>query len=138
MSNQYGKANIKYTIFYVLFMKYFFTAPALTKPAFETLQEYSIKKFSKIEKLFKDLKKSELEIKISVTKERNTFSITVEVYLSSLGKEIIVKEKDNDLRRIIDKASNQLKNKIVKNKRKRFDISRLRKNRFKESYNSFN
>lgn len=113
-------------------MKYLFTAPALTKPTFETLQEYSIKKFSKIEKLFKDIKKSELEVKISVTKERNTFCITVEVYLSNLGKEIIVKEKDNDLRRIIDRASNQLKNEIVKNKRKKFDLKRFRKHRFKE------
>jgi len=118
-------------------MKYFFSAPSLTQPTFETLQEYSIKKFSKIEKLFKNLRKSELEVRISVTKERNTFCITVEVYVSTIGKDIIVKEKDNDLRKIIDKASAQLKNEIVKNKRKKFDLSRFRKNNFKENFETF-
>lgn len=118
-------------------MKYSFTAPTLTKPTFETLQEYSIKKFSKIEKLFKDLKKSEVEIRISVTKERHYFCITVGVYVGQLGKDIIIKEKDNDLRRIIDRASNQLRNEIVKTKRKRFDISRLRKHSYKNNFNAF-
>ena len=118
-------------------MKYFFSAPALTQPTFETLQEYSIKKFSKIEELFKNFRKSELEIKISVTKERNTFCITVEAYIGTLGKDIVVKEKDNDLRKIIDKASSQLKNEIVKSKQKRFDVSRFRRKNFKTNLSAF-
>ncbi len=117
-------------------MKYLFTAPALTKPTFETLQEYSIKRFNKIEKLLKDIRSSELNLKISVTKVKHTFCIVVEIYMGNISKPIIVKEKDNDLRRIIDKASAQLKNEIIKNKKKRFDLSRLRKHS-KKTFNNY-
>jgi ribosomal subunit interface protein len=116
-------------------MRYFFSAQSLSKPTFETLQEYSELRFKKIEKFLKGFRESELNLKIHVRKEANEFYIVVEIYISSIKKDLVVRERDVDLRRSIDKASSNLANELIKYKKKRTTIIRNRRNEGKASQN---
>jgi ribosome-associated translation inhibitor RaiA len=96
-------------------MQYLFIAPGLTKPTFETLEFYSKKMFKKIDRLLITPEREPV-LRISVAREGNEFIITVELHAF---KNIIVKEKDRDLRKAISLASNNLKLTLAKNKEKR-------------------
>lgn len=108
-------------------MRYFYTAPNLSQPSFETLQEYSALRFKKLERFLRGFKESELNLKIHMRKERNEFHMVVELYLSSIKKDIVIKERDYDLRKAIDKASQNLTNEIIRHKKKRQTLARERR-----------
>ncbi|CAG1770890.1 hypothetical protein BAC3_01404 [uncultured bacterium] len=97
-------------------MKYLFTAPGLSAPTYETLEEHTYKAFGKIERLVPQNGDGEATLRISVAKEGDEFVVTGE--LSVLGG-CVSKEKNRDLRRAIDKLSHEIRALIVKNKTKR-------------------
>jgi len=104
-------------------MNYLFTAPSLSKPTFETLEEYSKKKFNKIEKFIKPNNDEVPLLKISVNKDGDEFLLTVEIHTF---ENTLIKHKDRDLRRAIDLASHQLKDKLIKDKEKKFSVGKLK------------
>ena len=108
-------------------MQYLFTAPSLTKPTFETLETYTKKRFRKIERLIPGRISVEATLRISVQKDGDQFALTVEISLHN-GEDILVKEKDRDLRRAIDLSAEQLKQKMSKDKAKRIDLRKMRSN----------
>lgn len=91
-------------------MQLLFTAPSLTPPTFETLQEYGSKRFEKLARFLPKFN-AEPSIKISVQKEGYLFVVHVEV---AIPKVIIVTIKDADLRKAIDYAYATLKKTVVR------------------------
>ncbi len=104
-------------------MEFIFNASSLTKPTFETLEEYTKKRFAKVEKLLSKHKDSEHEVKVSVEKQRDLFNLTVEVFHT---EHHVVKASDRDLRKAIDIAAKELKTVLGKHHEKRINISRVR------------
>lgn len=95
-------------------MKYLFTAPDLTPPTYETLEEQSFKAFSKIERLLKDYNESSL--RISATKDGDEFLITAEL---STFDNFVTKEKNRDLRYAIDSVAKEIRTQLIKKKSKK-------------------
>jgi len=103
-------------------MVYTFTAPSLTKPTHDTLEEYSKRMFKKIER-FVDSSNASAILKISVDKDGDNFSLKSEIHVF---EEIIIKVKDRDLRRAIEKAAHEMKSKLLKDKEKKISFRGLR------------
>ena len=97
-------------------MKYLIAAPELTQPTVDTLTEQVRIRFQKIEKLVSNLRLPNVVVKISVRKEGKTFYLTLEANIDFAKKELVVKEKGVDLRRLVSLASQTLKAEIVKQK----------------------
>lgn len=95
-------------------MNYIFVAPDLNPPTYETLEERSYKSFKRIERFLDPEKES--SIRISVTKEREEFLVSVD--FSSGSDSFFTKEKHRDLRAAIDIVSKELKALILKKKSK--------------------
>ncbi len=97
-------------------MKYLIAASDLTKPTVETLKEQVNIRFKKIERLASNLKIPNVLVKISVRKEGKTFYLTLEAKFEFAKKELVVKEKGTDLRRIVSLASQTLKTELLRQK----------------------
>jgi ribosome-associated translation inhibitor RaiA len=112
-------------------MNYIFVAPGLTKPTYDTLEEYAKKRFQKIERLIVKDANPEDTIRISVNKDGDEFVVTVEL---TNKENIIVKRNNRDLRRAIDIVSSELKSLLAKDKDKRIDLNRIKRglSRFKD------
>ncbi len=108
-------------------MQYMFTAPTLTRPTFETLETYARTRFRKIERLIPKHINVNATLRISVQKDGDQFAITVEISLHN-GEEILIKEKNRDLRRAIDISAEQLKLKMSKDKAKRINFRKMKSN----------
>lgn len=97
-------------------MQLLFTSPNLTEPTADTLREYASQRFIKLQRYLPKFE-GEYHIRISVTKERHLFVLSVEL---SVPKPLIVKVADKDLRVAVDKAYSVLKTTVVRNKNKRY------------------
>lgn len=95
-------------------MQLLLTTPHLTPPTVESLREYATTRFTQLTKLLPTLKR-ELEVRISVHKERHLFVVLVE--MEGLGH-MVVKIKSDDLRKAIDDAYIKLRQQLMKYKRK--------------------
>lgn len=100
-----------------------FTAPKISKPTYETLEEYGMKKFKKIEKHLEKTDERDYELHISVKTVNDTFELKAEVKGVTNA---IVHAKDRDLRRAIEDASGALIRSVKKDHKKRIDLRRLR------------
>ena len=85
------------------------SAPSLTKPTYQTLEEYATRRFKKIEKFLRKKDKTEHELRISVDKSGDFFELSAEIFIPV---SIIVKTKNRDLRKAIDDSLEQLKRKL--------------------------
>jgi ribosomal subunit interface protein len=86
-------------------MKFTISAPSLTSPTYQTLEEYSTKRFSKVKKFLGNKEDwTNHEVRISVEKSAHLFELTAEIFNS---KHIVVKVQDKDIRKAIDKALDQ-------------------------------
>lgn len=104
-------------------MQFVFTAPSLTGPTFETLEEHSRKRFKKIERLVPN-DGNERILRISVNKDGDDFVLIAEI---KTKEDIFVKIRNRDLRLAIDEASRQLKQQMAKDKAKLVDLHKLRR-----------
>lgn len=91
-------------------MQLLFSAPSLTAPTFETLQEYGSKRFEKLARFLPKFE-GEPSVRISVQKEGYLFVVRVEV---AIPKVIVVTMKNADLRKAIDYAYATLKKTVVR------------------------
>ncbi len=98
-------------------MQYHFTAPSISKPTYETLEEHSRKAFHKIERLLAN-DSTEPTLRISVNKDGDEFIVLAELHNNEL---IVSKAHDRDLRRAVDKTSHEMKTLLTKVKSRRMD-----------------
>jgi len=117
-------------------MKYLIAAPDLTRPTLETLQEQVQIRFKKIERLASNLKVPNVIVKINVRKEGKTFYLTLEAKFELTKKELVVKEKGTDLRRIVSLAAQTLKSELVRQKEIAKD-SKLKRTKFHQNLPMF-
>ena len=112
-------------------MHYIFVAPGLTKPTYDTLEEYAKKRLKKIERLITRDANPEDSIRVSVNKDGDEFIVTVEL---NNKENIIVKRSNRDLRRGIDIVSSELKSLLAKDKDRRIDLNKIKRglNKFKD------
>ncbi len=101
------------------------SAPSLTKPTYETLEEYAHKRFKKIQKLLRKKDETDHELRIGVEKSGDLFELTAEVFIPV---SVNVKAKDRDLRKAIDDAVDQLQRRLKEGHRKKVD-KRISRNR---------
>lgn len=88
-------------------MQFNFSNSGLSEPTVETFINYSTAKFNKLARFYPKKKDSLPSVSISIKKERHDFHINVESLYR--GKILVIKEKDKDLRAVIDKAQSSLK-----------------------------
>jgi len=100
-------------------MRIIFNAPDLTSPTYQTLVEYSNKRFKKLKKHLSFRKKTEKQVRVGVEKIGDMFEMVVEIFSPS---HLVVRLKDRDLRKLIDKSSDQLARRIKNTKEKIADI----------------
>ncbi len=112
-------------------MRFTITAPDLTQPTYQTLEEYSKKRFAKVEKFLRKTDETDHEIRISVEKTGDIFNVVVEVFTPV---HVVTKCKDRDMRKCIDKAADTLirqlregHDKHVENKIRRRVVDKLRR-----------
>ncbi len=89
-------------------MHFTITAPSLTKPTYETLEDYAKKRFQKIEKLLKNTAQTDHEIRISVEKSGDLYEFKSEVFIP---EHIVATSKDRDVRKIVDIAVKRMQRK---------------------------
>ncbi len=106
-------------------MRLTISAPSLTKPTYQTLEEYATKRFQKIQKLLRKREETDHELRIGVEKSGDLYEITAEVFVPV---SITVKAKDRDLRKVIDNAVDQLQRRLREGNRKNVD-KRISRNR---------
>jgi ribosome-associated translation inhibitor RaiA len=113
---------------YIFSMKFTISAPSLTSPTYQTLEEYSTKRFAKVKKfLAKKEDQTNHEVRISVEKVGHLFELTAEIFNS---KHVVVKVQNRDIRKAVDNAVDhcmrQLRDQHDKSVRKWKFISRFK------------
>lgn len=81
-------------------MQMLLSATGLTAPTTETFRDYARGKFTKLDRLLQHFMNT--RVRVSVSKERHLFILTVELVVTK--RPVVVKVKDADLRRAIDMA----------------------------------
>lgn len=94
-------------------MKYLFTAPDLTPPTYQTLEDQTYKAFSKIEKFVQ--KDSGASLRVSVGKDGDEFLVMAEL---NTFDTFISKKKNRDLRFAVDCVAKEIKTQLLKKKSK--------------------
>lgn len=89
-----------------------FSVTGLTAPTAETAREYGREKLYRLQRMLSRFNQS--RIRVSVTKERYYFVVSVE--LITVRKPLIVKVKNEDLRKAIDEAVGIMKSLLSKAK----------------------
>ncbi|HID79794.1 MAG TPA: ribosome-associated translation inhibitor RaiA [Aquifex aeolicus] len=97
-------------------MKYNFVGQGLEIT--DTIKGYIKKKFQRLERLFKGLKEDEIEVHISVKKERAEYRIDVDLFVGQKGEKIHVWDGDPDLYTAVDKVIDQVERVLIKDKEK--------------------
>lgn len=105
-------------------MRISISAPSLTKPTYQTLEEYATKRFKKVDKFLKKKEDYDPEIRLSMTKSGDLFVLNVENSHPSLN----ARSKDRDMRKVVDIALDQIVRQLKEEKGKTRDnrISRSR------------
>ncbi|RTZ59172.1 MAG: ribosome-associated translation inhibitor RaiA, partial [Gammaproteobacteria bacterium] len=80
----------------------------------DAIKGYIEKKFQRLDRLFKGLKKEEIEVHISVKKERAEYRIEVDIFVGQKGEKIHVWDGDSDLYTAVDKVIDQVERVLVK------------------------
>ena len=84
----------------------------------DSIKGYIQKKFQRLERLFKGLKDDEIEIHISLKKERAEYRIEVDLFVGQKGEKLHVWDSDTDLYSAIDKVIDEIEKVLVKDKEK--------------------
>lgn len=98
-------------------MKFTFSAPSLTEPTRQTLEEFTKKSSKKLERLLGDLEDIVPELKITAENDSKEFSIKIELFTHKKGN-YLIKSRNRDLRKAINEGIKELKSLIAKEKDK--------------------
>jgi ribosome-associated translation inhibitor RaiA len=93
-------------------MKLLVTAPNITKPTHETLEEHATKKVKKLRRIVREYENEDFEVRISVHKVNYLFEVILEIFQPS---HLVAKTKDKDLRKGVDDVVDILVKEIKKN-----------------------
>jgi ribosome-associated translation inhibitor RaiA len=110
-------------------MRLTISAPALTKPTYQTLEEYATKRFSKLKKILRKKGQTDHEIRIGVEKSGDLFELVAEVFVPVV---VTVRVKNRDLRAAIDEASDQMRRRLREGHEKVVDQKKKRNRIFKQ------
>ncbi|MCA9386631.1 HPF/RaiA family ribosome-associated protein [Candidatus Dojkabacteria bacterium] len=105
------------------------TAPSLTKPTYQTLEEYATKRFQKIEKLLRKKAQTDHELRIGVDKSGDMYELKAEIFIPV---SIVARVKDRDLRKAVDMAVDQIKRQLKSGHQRRIDLREKGKRVFKK------
>jgi len=84
----------------------------------DAIKGYIEKKFRRLDRLFKGLKKDEIEAHIAIKKERAEYRIEVDIFVGQTGEKIHVWDADPDLYGAVDKVIDEVEKRLVKDKEK--------------------
>ncbi|GAB4285422.1 MAG: hypothetical protein Kow0081_3230 [Candidatus Dojkabacteria bacterium] len=101
-------------------MNYIVNAPHLTPPTYETLVDYTKKRFAKIEKLLRRKGESDYEMRVGVEKSGKNYALVAELHGGPIKQ--VVKATDRDIRKVVDIAADKLKRAIANSEGKVKDM----------------
>ena len=88
-------------------MQLVFYHSGISKPTVETFEEYSKIKFPRLQKLYAKKEDSNPLIQVSIKKEPHEFDMSIETFFR--GKMLVVKEKAESVKEVIDKCYKTLR-----------------------------
>ncbi len=104
-------------------MRYTFTAPDISKPTYDTLEEHSKKRFSKIARLLPKDELANYELRLTVRHSGDIFELMADL-VGIQGD--VVKTKNRDIRKAIDEAASMMKRSLSRQKDKKVSFRKLR------------
>lgn len=98
-------------------MQLLFTSPSLTAPTTETLHEYGTRRFNKLSRYLPSFD-GEYSMRVTVRRERHLFLVTLDI---GIPRKIVVKTRDEDLRKAIDEAYDIMRRTIIRKLSKSYE-----------------
>jgi putative sigma-54 modulation protein len=84
----------------------------------DAIKNYIVKKFHRLDRLFKGLVPEEIEVHVALKKERAEHRVEVDIYVGQKGEKIHAWDADPDLYTAVDKVIDEIEKILVKDKEK--------------------
>lgn len=86
-------------------MRILISAPELSKPTYEDIEEYAQKRLEKLKKLLPHSEQTNHDVRIGIEKENYLFDLVLEIFYPN---HIVAKVKHKDIKTALDKAIDKL------------------------------